>query len=383
MSNIIEKFNNQFEQFLLEIKKTFPEFIKSIDKLYIFPNNNTNYLDMFYENIKENVSYILEKNEILFSENNKVIEGINFYKVWNDESIDDTFKQTIWKYIYTLYIFAFEYKQEKDLGTIIHEITSSDKEVSDDYKMFMNVLTKFKDEFINISSNIQDMVQKNIESDEQDNPTESVNSAIPNIFGGVIGNLAQELANEINPDDLNLDNPADLLKGLMNPDENDNDNKLMNIVKNITGSIESKINSGDINQEQLFSEAASLMGKLQGNSDDTQSENNPNDIFSNLFSQIANQEVSGDSPPLQTNEEVDEQSTPNQLPQGMNLPNPEQLSQMLQGLGDSEQMTDMMANVQKKMNPKVQQNIELQQRRVHLRKKLEQSKKKLNKLDLD
>ena len=80
MSNIIEKFNNQFEQFLLEIKKTFPEFIKSIDKLYIFPNNNTNYLDMFYENIKENVSYILEKNEILFSENNKVIEGINFYK---------------------------------------------------------------------------------------------------------------------------------------------------------------------------------------------------------------------------------------------------------------------------------------------------------------
>lgn len=380
MSDIIEKFNNQFEQFLLEIKKLFPEFKESIDKLYIFPNNNTNYLDMFYDNTKESVTYILDQNEILFSENNTIIEGINFYKIWNDESMDDSSKQTIWKYIYTLYIFAFEHKQEKDLTTILNEISNSsdDENVSEDYKMFMSILNKFKDEFINIGSNIQDIVEKEVTEDE----TSKTNLEMPNIFGGVIGNLAQELASEINPDDLNLDNPADLLKGLMNPDSSDGDNKLMNIVKNVTGSIESKINNGDINQEQLFSEAASLMGKLQGGSgEDSKDEaQNPNDIFSNLFSQIAKQEENQDNFTDNQNQE----SNPSiQMPNSGQMPNPEQLAQMMESLDQSGQMGDIMKNVQKQLNPKMKQNMELQQRREHLRKKLEQKKKELNELDLD
>ena len=44
MSDIIEKFNNQYEQFLTEIKINYTEFKESIDSLYIFPNNNRNYI---------------------------------------------------------------------------------------------------------------------------------------------------------------------------------------------------------------------------------------------------------------------------------------------------------------------------------------------------
>ena len=88
MSEIIDKFNKQFEQFLIEIKKNYPEFTADIDTLYIFPNNNSNYIEQFYENCIDNVQFISEQNEIIFSESNTIISGINFNKIWNDEKID-------------------------------------------------------------------------------------------------------------------------------------------------------------------------------------------------------------------------------------------------------------------------------------------------------
>ena len=285
-SEIITKFNNQLEQFLDEIKKTHPEFKENIDNLYIFPNNNSKYIEDFINNCKDNVEYILHQNEIIFSETNTIIEGVNFSNIWNDNDIDDDFKNIIWKYIYTLYIFSFEYSEKKDLTTIINESNTNDS--NDEYKMFIAVLSKFKGEFVNISSNIQNIVEKELEkqtkhensdnkesvetadvnttSSEKEEDKQNTDSTMPDMsdmFGGVIGDLAQQLAEEINPDDLNLDNPSELLNNLMSP-ENGEDNKLVDLVKNITSKIGNKISSGEIDQNQLFTEATQLMGSIAG-----------------------------------------------------------------------------------------------------------------------
>ena len=429
MSEIIDKFNKQFEQFLIEIKKNYPEFTADIDTLYIFPNNNSNYIEQFYENCIDNVQFISEQNEIIFSESNTIISGINFNKIWNDEKIDTEFKNIIWKYIYTLYIFSFEYIQKKDLTTIIKEINNDgDEPVSDDYKMFMTIITKFKDEFINISSNIQNLVEKEISNEDNDSDTSGME--MPDIFGGVIGDLAKSLAEDINPDDLNLDNPAELIKNLMSGGEEGEDNKLGDLIKNITGKIESKINCGELDQDALFSEASGLLGKLQGGGDDDSESSGMNDLFSNIFSQMTTgtdesvpemKEIHKNSDTEEINDTIQLESTTSdeqlpdieemmkmipqmagmmeQLPQMAGMM--EQLPQLAGIIEQMPEMADMMDNIPQ-MGDNVRQseipnkeevihhsdesynnnihNHELQQRRERLRKKLEKKKLELKEL---
>ena len=81
------------------------------------------------------------------------------------------------------------------------------------------------------------------------------------LFGGMIGNLAKEIAGEINPADLNIDanNPQSLLQNLFSNDSNN----LMNLVQNISGKLQKKMDNGSLNQQALFNEAASIMTNMQ------------------------------------------------------------------------------------------------------------------------
>merc|ERR1712023_518326 len=101
---------------------------------------------------------------------------------------------------------------------------------------------------------------------------------------------------------LNLEDPTQLLKGLMSGDVDGADNGLKDLITNITGKIHDKISSGDIDEEKLFKEATNVMGKFGGGKDgsnpfgdlfknmptDNSNDVNPEDIFKNM--------TSGDNP---------------------------------------------------------------------------------------
>ena len=105
---------------------------------------------------------------------------------------------------------------------------------------------------------------------------------MPDLFGGTITNLATEIAEGLDTDDLDLENPGKLFKGLLsgNLGEDDNDGGIFNLVKNITGKIHDKLSSGELDETSLFNEASSVINNLNKVS------KNASNPFVNLFSNV-------------------------------------------------------------------------------------------------
>lgn len=350
--NCLEKFNNQLHEFINAVIKIYPEFKEEVEQKYKFDDMKTDiYIQEIYTFCNCHEKLLLEKNHEFFT--NSFIQGIDFMKIFNDEKQTENFKDIVWKYIYTLYIFAYEYTEDKDLQSIIHLSEENNK-----YSMFVSILNKFKEDFSDISKNLESMVDKNT-------------NQLPDMFGGMIGSLAQELANEINTEELNLDNPAELLQNLMSGDSDNNDNQLMNIVKNVTEKIETKISDGSIDQDALFGEASKLMNNLGGN-----------DLMKNMFSHLQQNDSNNqtDMPPNipdisqlmsqmnnSGNSPLNLPDIMNKLSDNMGIPETER--------PDMNQLADMAKQLSQSSNPQL---VELQARRERLRKKLEEKKKLLD-----
>ncbi len=120
--------------------------------------------------------------------------------------------------------------------------------IDDDIK---NILQSIKNLKINIT---------NIADDENENLDDLIGDS-------KIGQLAKEISSQIDVDSLNLDinNPSELLNPA-NLFGGDNGNILGNLVQQVGTSITEKMNSGELNQQDLVKDAFSLMNKMQSNS---------------------------------------------------------------------------------------------------------------------
>ena len=273
----MEKFNSNLKQFTEQIIKLYPEQEESIREYYKFDDlEDDKYLQMFYNNCIGKGDDISSKNEIIFSEENIILENINFYKIWNSDKITEENKENIWKYLHTLYIFAYETVKERDIKTILKElknISSDSENLDEDTKTLLNIIDSLTGKY---TKNVD--IESNSDEETGDNTF-----AAPEMFNGVIGDLAKEIADEIDPTQLNLDDPSQLLKDLMsgNFDEKDDKSGIVNLVKNITGKIQDKLSSGNLDETQLFSEAQNVMNSFgKGNSF---GKNNP---MGNIFNQM-------------------------------------------------------------------------------------------------
>lgn len=155
--------------------------------------------------------------------------------------------------------------------------------------------------------------------------TIKMEGGIDDIIGdSKIGNLAKEISDSINLDDLNIDNPNDLLdpSKLFN---SENGNVLGNLVQQVGTSITDKLSSGEIKQDELISDAFNLMNKMQNGT-----ANNP--ILSDMFSNMMNNSSSTDadaSPDASTND-----SSPTDFTNMMqNMMNPEIIQNMMSSMG--------------------------------------------------
>ena len=112
----VQAFNSVMDEFLNELKETFPE----EKKLKLYYNsfvtmkkaNPRKILDIFMQNASPHASLITSRDESLF--NNEIIPDVDLSKLWNDDLDDDT-KNAIWQYINTLYV----------LGSTINSIPSN------------------------------------------------------------------------------------------------------------------------------------------------------------------------------------------------------------------------------------------------------------------
>jgi len=282
----MEKFNSTLKEFLEVIKTNYSSQVFSIDNHYIFNENTKDqYLNSFFNNCRDKGDDMSSKNEIIFAKGSVLLYGIDFYHIWNDESLEDSNKDNIWKYIHTLYIYAYEYIKDQDFKSIMKEIKklgSNRESVDEETRTFMNIIDSLTEKYTKKQPGVVD------DEDEENAGDDSGDSSfkLPDLFGGVIGDLAKEIASEIDPSTLDLKDPADLLKNLLsgNFDAENDTTGISQLVKNITGKIQNKISSGSLNESQLFSEAQKVMSQFGGKKGGGGgASSNPMSMFTNIM----------------------------------------------------------------------------------------------------
>ena len=266
-SSFVKELKNQDESLKVIIKKNY----KVIDK------SSEEYYDFFWHNIKEHIRVFVDETDLNNNEAIKDVEIINGITIENVVAVlKDNNRQTFWNYVNILIIFAYLYTEIKQtdaeeghtpsVGTYLLFVkvvkilgmiqNSQDPSVEltdiidDDIKCLVSKVKVF------------DVANDDIKIDENADtlpvpPTEFLES----IENSKIANIAKEISKEIDISNISIDGPEDVAK-LM--DFSGSNNFLGNIVSKVSSKLTEKISSGEINQDDLLSEAMSMMGMLNG-----------------------------------------------------------------------------------------------------------------------
>lgn len=291
-----EEFYTIINDFVSDIKITFPEYTAIIDKwwyvgeyleiedpelreLKVTHEKNKRTKLVFSHCIKvypERFFDILyQKNDIFETDstiNTQFLPGIVFTQIWNSDISEKT-KDTIWKYL-QLIVFAV-------IGCV-----NNPSQLGDTAKLFEAInqdelKSKLKETMENMC-NLFDQKQEdeqetdgtNESGEKKTSPTpspssnfnlpdvEELHSHINGLMGGKLGKLAMELAeetaNDLNFDMENVTNTKDIFQKLFK-----NPTKLMNIVKSVGDKLDSKIKSGEIKESEIMSEGMELLNKMK------------------------------------------------------------------------------------------------------------------------
>lgn len=283
-NKIPEEFPKIIKDFVCDIKTTFPEFKDLIEKWWK-DESFFNYIEdveernkAFIEAEKKTIAFlfdfcqkkfpsrffeILYQNEDMFKDDSTLdtefLPHIHFKTLWKLDISQKT-RETIWKYL-QLILFCI-------IGTIENR-----EAFGDTAKLFEAInADDFKDKLQETLSQMQDLF--NMTGDEEcpeltpninmDNlpKAEDINEHISGLLDGKLGKLAKEIAEETAAD-LNLDlegitDMKDVFNKLIK-----NPSKLMNLVKDVGGKLDSRIKSGEIKESELMEEASELMNKMK------------------------------------------------------------------------------------------------------------------------
>lgn len=274
-NEIHQTFNKIYLSLIKEIKKINKnkdnEIIVLLKTNYkVFDKKSKEYLDFFNDNISDAIT------KVILSENTIVdnVEVLNM-EIFKNVSVQDILQKIIVTndesravfeyYIYILMLIAYIHNIELDqdkkhilLQKTLYILNNIDKDISTDamesqledildddiktvlWKMYNN-RKSMKESIINI-----------------DNKEDSLNF----IANSKIGSLAKDISESINIDELNIKNPEDLLN-MENMFSGGSDNVFGNLIQKVGTAITDKIQSGELSQEELMTEAISMMGTLK------------------------------------------------------------------------------------------------------------------------
>lgn len=257
-----------FSSFIRDLSKTFPEIKNCLYRNYEkeivgedLKLEDCLKIKSFLSVVNEH-SKLIENKDVKFFENENILEEISFQRLW-EKNISDKTKATIWKYFQTFTIININLNSSKQLQEALTSMNDGEitKENIKD-KQTAKDLKKLKKLAEDVKEDVND-------EDELD---------LDNMLGGLmnsnIGSIAKEVASAMKLDEMfgNIDentNPMELMAQMMNPE------KMGNIFQNINSVMETKMKSGELNEDILKKEAQSMYGDMA---------NNP--LFGNLMKQM-------------------------------------------------------------------------------------------------
>lgn len=256
-NQIIYVFNKFTKSFIKEIKKQNDDVKSVLKRNYLcFDKNTDQYINDFIKVVSDDkIKELFNKGNI---KDNEDIDSIDVLKELKAGEINGDIK------VYYLYIFYLLSKLYIDATNC-----SDDSKMSSSYKAILVSILKI----LNGGYNTQEIIDEVFDDDYRmlmtyvaDNRIEEESEPIDAPFNmGMIndtkiGKLAQEISTQIDMSKLNTDginNMNDLFSG-----EN---NAMGSIIQQVSSVMSDKMKSGELNQEELMTEAFAMMGNIQNN----------------------------------------------------------------------------------------------------------------------
>ena len=252
-----EKFVKILKEFLNNLLDVFPELEIKLDEHLNnirLEKETENDIELLKAYIKttypERFFDLLYENENIFSDENintNFLPNINFSILWK-EDISDKTKATIWQYLKLLCFSMINNESSENIfGDTSKLFEAMDPNILKE--KLESTIFEMSDMF-DSSNNFND-ISKNLPNIEQ------LHESINKLMKGKLGRLAKEITEETIKDlgDLSgVNSVKDLFNNLFK-----NPNKLTNLVKKMSDSLDKKIKDGDINESELMEEALGMM----------------------------------------------------------------------------------------------------------------------------
>lgn len=256
-------FNKFFSSFLKDLKEVNDDLRKNVKANYkVIDKTSPDYCVFFKENMIEHVQSFIDDTIDTDLKDKYVCNGIVLGDVLAGIASKSVEEQNIIKnYLYVLVLFAYmsTLDGEEALFTQVVSVLSSIQEgnitaymegkesiLEDDVKSLLEKIREF---------GIPPQAPK---IDESPDPA----SLFSMLGNSKIADLAKEISQDIDVSSLKTENPEDMIKNML--DFNSGNNVLGNIIQKVSSSLNNKISSGELKQEDLLGEAMSMMNMFGG-----------------------------------------------------------------------------------------------------------------------
>lgn len=254
-----------FKSFINDIIKVFPEYEDSLQETYScviecesIVVEESELLKEFLDRVNRHNKKITNKDEELFKGDPLILTGISFKGIWNDKITHKT-KETIWKYLQTFCLLTINLQSNKDLQAALSELSEDNQAEIKDKKIASDV-KKIKKMSENIKEPIAEDLPSNTSLPSQDNPFSQIDQMMGN---SEIGKIAQQVSESINIEEMlgvgDNANPMDMIQKMMSGD------MMGQIMSNIHNVVNEKVESGELNKDDMVKEAQGIYGNLGDN----------------------------------------------------------------------------------------------------------------------
>lgn len=277
MVELPDNFKNTIRDLLNDLNNTYPEYK---DKWSIWVNCDDSDLKELHDYMvtvfPERFFDILYQNTDIFNKddttNVKFLPDVDFRLLFNCDGISENTRKTLWKYLQLLlFVTVGSIEDKSKFGDTANIFDGMDENVlQEKLRETMEGLTGF---FNDVDLSQTDVSGGEFCFDQSDNTmpdVEGIHEHLKGIFDGKIGKLAKELAEEISidfEDMMKSDtkntsqqdmSQQDIMKKLMK-----NPKQMMDMVKKVSGRLQTKMDSGEISKDDLMKEAGEILNKMK------------------------------------------------------------------------------------------------------------------------
>lgn len=284
-TSIPEEFTRVIQDFVNDLRTTFPEYEPFINKWWKTADHFTDIQDevertqAYDKSTSQSISLLFEfckkkfpprffdilyKNEDMFKEvsdiDTEFLPKIHFKNLWQCDITTKT-RDTIWKYL-QLIMFSI-------IGTLNNKEAFGDTAKmfeainQDDFKNKLEETLSQMQGLFDFSGNLGEGHEGEGEGLHAGMPdANSIHEHITGMLDGKLGQLAKEIAEET-ANNLNMDfedatDMKDIFQKLLK-----NPTKLMGLVKTVGDKLDTKLKSGDLKESELIAEATEMMNKMK------------------------------------------------------------------------------------------------------------------------